>query len=102
MEEVLSELKQINQRLDSIENRLESVENRLGSVENRLESVENRLEIVEFEQQQVKQAVLETNEKVNRLVIIQESQHRIIELLSARSIQHEAELKRMSDLQGVV
>ncbi|MEY9977762.1 hypothetical protein [Lysinibacillus sp. RC79] len=95
MEEVLSELKQINQRLDSIENRLESVENRL-------ESVENRLEVVEFEQQQIKQTVLETNEKVNRLAAIQESQHRIIELLSARSIQHEAELKRMSDLQVVV
>ncbi|MGE7672115.1 hypothetical protein ACQKMV_00850 [Lysinibacillus sp. NPDC094403] len=95
MEEVLSELKQINQRLDSIENRLESVECRL-------ESVENRLEVVEFEQQQIKQAVLETNEKVNRLAVIQESQHRIIELLSARSIQHEAELKRMSDLQVVV
>lgn len=95
MEEVLSELKQINQRLDSIENRLESVENRL-------DSLENRLEIVEFEQQQIKQAVLETNEKVNRLAVIQESQHRIIELLSARSIEHEAELKKISDLQGVV
>ena len=95
MEEVLSELKQINQRLDSIENRLESVENRL-------ELVENRLEIVEFEQQQIKQAVLETNEKVNRLTVIQESQHRIIELLSSRSIQHEAELKKLSDLQVVV
>ncbi|MFJ6209406.1 hypothetical protein [Lysinibacillus sp. NPDC092081] len=95
MEEVLSELKQINQHLDSIENCLESVESRL-------ESVENRLEVVAFEQQQIKQAVLETNEKVNPLVAIQESQHRIIELLSARSIQHEAELKRMSDLQVVV
>ncbi|MFF2177770.1 hypothetical protein ACFVT8_15040 [Lysinibacillus sp. NPDC058147] len=95
MEAVLSELKQINQRLDSIENRLESVENRL-------DSLENRLEIVEFEQQQIKQAVLETNEKVNRLAVIQESQHRIIELLSARSIEHEAELKKISDLQGVV
>lgn len=81
MEEVLSELKQINQRLDSIE---------------------NHLEIVEFEQQQIKQAVLETNEKVNRLAVIQESQHRIIELLSARSIEHEAELKKISDLQSVV
>ena len=95
MEEVLSELKQINQHLDSIDNRLESVENRL-------ESVENRLEIVEFEQQQVKQAVLETNEKINRLAVIQESQHRIIEILSARSIQHEAEIKKINDLQGVV
>ncbi|GEM_PF-1557407 len=123
MEEVLSELKQINQhfnsienrfdsvenglesienRLESVENHLNSVDNRLESVENRLESVENRLEIVEFEQQQIKQAVLETNEKVNRLAVIQESQHRIIELLSARSIQQEAELKKISELQGVV
>ena len=95
MEEVLSELKQMNQRLNSIENRLDSIENRLESVENRLESVENRLAVIEVEQQQIKQAVLETNEKVNRLEAIQESQHRIIELLSVRSIQQEAELKRL-------
>ncbi|AVK82744.1 hypothetical protein C3943_03815 [Lysinibacillus sp. B2A1] len=81
MEEVLSELKKINQRLES--------------VENRLVSLENRLEIIEIEQQQIKQAVLETNEKVNKLEAIQESQHRIIELLSVRSIQQEAELKRL-------
>ena len=81
MEEVLSELKKINQRLES--------------VENRLASLENRLEIIEIEQQQIKQAVLETNEKVNKLEAIQESQHRIIELLSVRSIQQEAELKRL-------
>lgn len=81
MEEVLSELKKINQRLES--------------VENRLVSLENRLEIIEIEQQQIKQAVLETNEKVNRLEAIQESQHHIIELLSVRSIQQEAELKRL-------
>lgn len=81
MEEVLSELKKINQRLES--------------VENRLVSLENRLEVIEIEQQQIKQAVLETNEKVNKLEAIQESQHHIIELLSVRSIQQEAELKRL-------
>lgn len=52
-------------------------------------SVENRLEIIEFEQQPIKLTILETNEKVNRLVAVQESQHPIIELLSARSNQHE-------------
>ncbi|MGN4126673.1 hypothetical protein ACMGD3_16950 [Lysinibacillus sphaericus] len=44
MEKVLNELMQINQRLNSIENRLESLET---------------------EQQKIKQAVLETNEKVS-------------------------------------
>ncbi|KOP77997.1 hypothetical protein AMS59_14205 [Lysinibacillus sp. FJAT-14745] len=102
LDSIENRLESVENRLESVENRLESVESRLESVESRLESVENRLEVVEFEQQQIKQAVLETNEKVNRLAVIQESQHRIIELLSARSIQHEAELKRMSDLQVVV
>lgn len=45
--------------------------------------------MIEFEQQPIKLAILETNEKVKRLVAIQESQHHIIELLSASSIQHE-------------
>ncbi|QDQ01325.1 hypothetical protein FOH38_13115 [Lysinibacillus fusiformis] len=79
--QILGELQQINQHISNIEQRLDSVENRLVTLET--------------EQQQIKQAVLETNEKVNRLEAIQESQHRIIELLSARSIQHEAELKRI-------
>ncbi|MFF2178549.1 hypothetical protein ACFVT8_19145 [Lysinibacillus sp. NPDC058147] len=74
----------------------------LNEFKHRLESVENHLEVVEFEQQQIKRAVLEANQKVKRLAVIQESQHRIIELLLARLIQHEDELKRISELQCVV
>ena len=48
-----------------------------------------RLDRMEQEQQLIKQAVLEKNDHVKRLEGIQESQHRIIELLSARSIQQE-------------
>ena len=54
-----------------------------------------RLTRLETEQQQIKLAAIETNEAVKRLESIQESQQHIIELLSARSIQHEAELKRI-------
>lgn len=50
---------------------------------------------MKFEQQQIKQAVMETNESVKRLESIQNSQHRIIELLSTRSIEQEAEIKRI-------
>lgn len=99
MEEVLSqiltELKQVNGRLGSVENRLDSMENRLDSMENRLDSMEQRLSSIETEQQQIKQAVFETNEHVKRLETIQDGQQRIIDLLSVRSIQHEAELKRL-------
>ena len=52
------------------------------------------LDRLELEQAQIKQAVLETNETVKRMEVIQEQQHRIIELLSARSIEQEAKIKR--------
>jgi uncharacterized protein (UPF0335 family) len=58
-----------------------------------LSPVIERLDRIELEQAQIKQAVLETNETVKRMELIQEQQHTIIELLSARSIEQEAKLK---------
>ncbi|WP_261303466.1 hypothetical protein [Paenibacillus andongensis] len=58
-----------------------------------LSPVIERLDRLELEQAQIKQAVLETNETVKRMELIQEQQHTIIELLSARSIEQEAKLK---------
>ncbi|WP_231575374.1 hypothetical protein [Paenibacillus sp. FSL P4-0081] len=43
----------------------------------------------------IKRAVLDTNERVIRMESILENQHRIIELLSARSIEQEALIKRI-------
>ncbi|MFB5269865.1 hypothetical protein ACE41H_24220 [Paenibacillus enshidis] len=55
------------------------------------------LEIREMrvDQQEMKRAVLDTNERVMEIEGFLENQHRIIELLSARSIQQEADLKRI-------
>lgn len=50
---------------------------------------------IQDEQQTMKQAVMETNQAVQRLESIQEQQHRIIEMLSVRSIEQEAELRRI-------
>lgn len=58
-------------------------------------AVNERLDRIESEQRAIKQAVLETNKGVKRLETIQESQHRIVELLSVRSIEQEAQLKRI-------
>ncbi|MGO4269908.1 hypothetical protein AB4Z22_08705 [Paenibacillus sp. TAF58] len=58
-----------------------------------LSPVIERLDRLELEQAQIKQAVLETNETVKRMELIQEQQHTIIELLSARSIEQEAKIK---------
>lgn len=62
---------------------------------NELKEIRKDQQEMKQEQQQIKLAVIETNEAVKRLESIQKSQHNIIELLSARSIQHEAELKRI-------
>ena len=67
----------------------------LSPVIESLDGIDNRLDRLELEQAQIKQAVLETNETVKRMEVIQEQQHRIIELLSARSIEHEAKIKRI-------
>lgn len=64
-------------------------------MEETLKLILNELKEIKQEQSQIKQAVFETNDSVKRLESIQESQNRIIELLSARSIQQEAELKRI-------
>lgn len=55
----------------------------------------DELQVLRDEQQVIKLAVLETNESVKRLEAIQEQQHHIIELLSDRSIEQEAALKRI-------
>ncbi|UKS26122.1 hypothetical protein LOZ80_32005 [Paenibacillus sp. HWE-109] len=65
----------------------------LSPVIEKLNGIDSRLDKLELEQSQIKQAVLETNKTVKRMELIQEQQHSIIELLSARSIEHEAKMK---------
>lgn len=85
----------MDQRLDGIDQRLNGMDQRLDGIDQRLDGIDQRLDRLEIEQTQIKQAVLETNETVKRIELIQEQQHSIIELLSARSIEHEAKLKRI-------
>ncbi|NRF93639.1 hypothetical protein HQN89_22090 [Paenibacillus frigoriresistens] len=93
LKEALTEL--LKAELSPVIERLDGIDNRLGSIDGRLDGIDNRLDRLELEQAQIKQAVLETNETVKRIEVIQEQQHRIIELLSARSIEHEAKIKRI-------
>lgn len=88
-------LEGMDTRLEGIDTRLEGIDTRLDGVDTRLDSVDKRLHTLELEQTQIKQAVLETNATVKRIELIQEQQHSIIELLSARSIEHEAKIKRI-------
>ncbi|GAC41685.1 hypothetical protein [Paenibacillus popilliae] len=75
LQQILTELKSTNQRLDRMETDMKDMK---------------------AEQQLIKRAVMETNESVKRLETIQEQQHRIIEVLSVRSIEQEAAIKSIN------
>lgn len=92
---IFDRLDVIDKRLDGIDNCLGGIDNHLIVIDNRLDGLDTRLDRIEQEQTQIKQAVLETNTTVKRIELIQEQQHSIIELLSARSIEHEAKIKRI-------
>ncbi|MNW37923.1 hypothetical protein D3C74_149780 [compost metagenome] len=84
-----------NKQLEILNQQLEKMNSRLDSVDEHLGRVDERLSRIEEDQHLIKRAVLDTNDRVVRMEEVLENQHRIIELLSTRSIQQEAELKRI-------
>ncbi|WP_238655154.1 hypothetical protein [Paenibacillus piscarius] len=103
------EMGPVNERLEGMEGRLEGMEEQLGGMEDRLDGIEteqreikqNLSQVADNQQklsvdmEMVKRVVLETNERVINIESLLENQHTIIELLSARSIEQEAKLKRI-------
>ncbi|WP_018750818.1 hypothetical protein [Paenibacillus sanguinis] len=85
---VREELKTVNERLDRNDEQFQEVNQHLKSMDQRFSRIEE-------DQHLIKKAVLDTNERVVRMEEVLDNQHRIIELLSTRSIQQEAELKRI-------
>lgn len=68
---------------------------RLERIETEQQNMKQDQQTMMQDQELIKRAVLETNERVINIESILENQHRIIELLSARSIEQEAPLKRI-------
>lgn len=106
---IREEMGQVNERLGGIEGRLGGMDEHLGGLEDRLEVIETEQreikqdlsrisenqQLLLTDMEMVKRAVLETNERVINIESMLENQHTIIELLSARSIEQEARLKRI-------
>lgn len=92
---IRAELVPVNERLERIETEQQGMKQELQEIKE--EQQEMKQDLLEMKQDQVliKRAVLETNDRLKNVETILENQHRIIELLSARSIQQEAELKRI-------
>lgn len=78
-----------------IREELVPVKAELGTVNERLDRIETEQQNMKQDQEQIKRAVLETNDRLINVESLLENQHRIIELLSARSIEQEAKLKRI-------
>ncbi|GIO40665.1 hypothetical protein [Paenibacillus apis] len=94
-EKMNSRLDSVDQHLSRVDQHLSRVDQHLSRVDERLSHVDERLSRIEEDQHLIKRAVLDTNERVMKMESVLENQHRIIELLSTRSIQQEAELKRI-------
>lgn len=88
-----NELKEILQSV--IREELKPVNEQLQELRTEQQAIKQDIQEIKEDQHLIKSAVLDTNERVMNMESILENQHRIIELLSARSIQQEAELKRI-------
>jgi chromosome segregation ATPase len=88
--EMKAEIKEIKSEIKEMKAEIKEIKS--DQLEMKAEIKEIKVDI-----QQIKQAVMETNEAVRRIELNQEQQQRIIELLSFRSIEHEAMLKRFYD-----
>lgn len=83
----------MEKKIDLMLSELQKLNERVITIENDVSNIKNDVSNIKSEQQQIKQAVMETNESMKQLNAIQDSQQRIIELLSARSLEQESELR---------
>ncbi|MFD1178077.1 hypothetical protein ACFQ3W_17445 [Paenibacillus puldeungensis] len=88
-----SELKVLLQSV--MREELKPVNEQLHELRTEQQAIKLDIQEIKEDQHLIKRAVLETNDRLINVESILENQHRIIELLSTRSIQQEAELKRI-------
>lgn len=104
LQQILEELKQIktdqkitNERLTTLESKQHTIYEQTGKLtEYHMETMSRFNELATKEDlTPIKQATLETNVAVKRIELTQEKHERTLDLLSRRSIDHEAEIKRI-------
>lgn len=92
---IREELEPVNECLERIETEQTGLKQEVQLVKQDQQTLKQDVQILKQDQELIKRAVLDTNERVIRMESILENQHRIIELLSARSIEQEALIKRI-------
>lgn len=96
------ELNDLKQTVVRMEEKQETIDERIGEIEEKLDATREQvvknaeaISSMRNEQQQIKQAVLETSSDVKTLMTSQAKQDKILERLSVRSIEQEADIDEL-------
>ncbi|RAL20829.1 hypothetical protein [Thermoflavimicrobium daqui] len=123
LEQILSELKSLNQRMTNVENNMvtktefNELKEDVDGLKQDVKGLKEDANVLKEDVQEIKQDlallakqqhddviqllkkmdndITDIKSRTRSIENIQEQQHRVIDLLSSRSIQHEAELKRI-------
>lgn len=87
-----------NTRMDKFDKRLDGFDEIIDGIAKQVANHSAQFEILKSEQLQIKQAVLDTNDS---LKAGQDRQDKILETLSHRSLEHEADIKSLKRVQQI-
>lgn len=85
----------MKQEVQGMKLEVQGVKQDVQGITQDIQKINQDIREIKEDQHLIKRAVLDTNERVMKMESVLENQHKIIELLSTRSIQQEAELKRI-------
>lgn len=95
LKQILSELKELIAGQQETNTRLTNIETDITELKADVSGLKTDVKELKTDNKIIKQAVLETNETVKRIEGRQEHQQRIIEQLAYKSVEHDAEIKRI-------
>src|SRR5690625_5128821 len=96
---ILSEIKNLNERITTMEGNmttkqeLENLTTKIDTVTHQVASNSEKLDVITEEQNQIKQATMDTKEDATSLKDGQERQDKILESLSLRSLEQETDIR---------
>ncbi|MFD1850423.1 hypothetical protein [Oceanobacillus bengalensis] len=93
--QILAELKVISGKVNNIEKEQNSLKDDVNSLKSDVKVLKDDVKNLDSEQKQIKLAVVENNKILKRIELNQASQQQVIDLLSPRSIQQEADIKQL-------
>ncbi|WP_217592641.1 hypothetical protein [Cohnella sp. GbtcB17] len=99
----------MNQRFDAIEQRFDGIDQRLDGIDQRLDGMDRRFDVIETTLNQVATAVMDTNERLTKVMEVQEEhaiaidslqteqsrQGKAIEALAFRVLEHDTEIRAL-------